>query len=119
MNPATDPAFAVFRKGLLFAWLPAVIVLFPTLVSFVRSISPDKTTGLGAVAGGLSQALTTFGILAFVVCEVYGLILLLRTLSRVSSTARVLGVLSAGVASLAVTFIMLFIWISVRFWAAR
>lgn len=118
MNMANDSAF-VFRKGLLFAWVPVIFVLFPTLVSFIRSLSPHETTGLGAVAGGLSQALVTFGIVAFVGCEVYGLILLVRTLSTVSSAAKVLGVLSAGVASLALTFLSLFIWISVRSGTAR
>ena len=119
MNPTSDSQSG-FVKGLLFAWIPLAIVLFPTMISVLRSLSPQKTTGLGAVAGGISQALVTFGIIAFIACEVYGVILLVRAFSTIGSGPRVLGVLSiVGAATLTLCFLLGFIWIVVHSGATR
>ena len=64
-----------FFFGLLLAWAP--------LLSFVwiafRSISSQKTSGLGAVAGGVSEALITFGLIAGVAFQIAAIFLLVRS----------------------------------------
>jgi fumarate reductase subunit D len=48
------------------------------------------------VAGGLSEFLTSFGMLAVVVCEVYGVILLVGTLSKERFSRTLLALVSIG-----------------------
>jgi hypothetical protein len=83
-----------FTKGLLFAWVPLLLFAVPVLIMMVREVSSQKATGLGAVAGVLSEFLTSFGMLAVVVCEVYGVILLVGTLSKERFTPDTLAELS-------------------------
>ena len=71
-----------FVKGALFAWVPLLFFIVPTVVSILRTIVPQKATGIGAVAGGLSEALVTFGLVAMVGCEVYAVYLLAGTFAK-------------------------------------
>ena len=74
-----DRTKARFVNGLLLAWIPFVFFFAPMAVTFVRELSPQKATGLGAVAGGLSEGLITFGLAAIVVTQVGAIVLLARS----------------------------------------
>jgi hypothetical protein len=57
-------------------------LLGPGLFSAFRGVSQEKATGLAAVAGGFAEALMTFGLVAFVVCQVAAIVLLARGVRR-------------------------------------
>jgi hypothetical protein len=70
-----------FAWGVGLAWLP-LLLLVPSLFSAFRGVSQEKATGLAAVAGGFAEALATFGLLAFVVCQIAAIVLLARAVKR-------------------------------------
>ena len=65
-----------FAWGVGLAWLPLVLLVGPVFFSAFRGVSQEKATGLAAVAGGYAEALATFGLLAFIVCQVAAIVLL-------------------------------------------
>jgi hypothetical protein len=71
-----------FAWGVGLAWLPLVLLAGPGLFSALRGVSQEKATGLAAVAGGFAEALATFGLLAFVGCQVAAIVLLGRAVKR-------------------------------------
>ena len=75
-----------FVWGLVLAWGP--IALF--MVGMVRAISRQRTSGLGAVAGGLSEALATYGLLVSFASLIFAIVLLVRTISQGQSAGRTL-----------------------------
>jgi hypothetical protein len=100
-----------FIKGLLFAWIPLLFFIVPGFLTAFRSISSQRTTGLGAVAGGLSEGLATFGLVAIAACEVYGVILLAGTFSKEQFLRRSVAVISIGCGVLLVTMLgALVVW---------
>jgi hypothetical protein len=69
-----------FLWGMLLAWAP----LIPTLIGLgnvFRGISEQKATGLGAVAGGLSELFVLYGMVAILVGQVAAVVLLFRSFS--------------------------------------
>jgi hypothetical protein len=86
-----------FRYGVLLVWIPVLAVSLPGLVSLLGSISPNKTTGLGAVPGGLSEAFITFGFLVFIAAQVVAIVLLIRSFSRFDVQHKLFSVLTVGV----------------------
>ena len=75
-----------------------VIVTFvPTffywLVNAYKSISAAKTTGLGAVAGGVTESLVTIGLLTIVTTSIAGITLLVRGYSSQSAQRAALSVI--------------------------
>ena len=89
-----------FVKGLVFAWIPLLFFIVPFFVAAFSGISTNRATGLGAVAGGLSEGLATFGLFAMVACDVYGVILLVKTISKGELFTRFLAIVSIGCGSL-------------------
>jgi succinate dehydrogenase hydrophobic anchor subunit len=80
-----------FRWGMLLAvltFLPYGVALESAFHTI--SISAQKTTGVGAVAGGFSELYVTFGLAAMVMCALAGIALLIRGYSR-KNPLRVLG----------------------------
>jgi hypothetical protein len=77
-----DPEKKRFAWGIGLAWVPIGLLVLPSLVSGWKGISQEKATGLGAVAAGIAEALLNFGLVAFVVCEVTAIVLLLRVVKR-------------------------------------
>ena len=78
-----------FVWGVVLAWGP--IALF--MVGMVRAmlaISRQRTSGLGAVAGGLSEALATYGLLVSFASLIFAIVLLVRTISQGQSASRTL-----------------------------
>jgi hypothetical protein len=67
-----------FLWGILLAWVPWV----PIILSAFRGISEQKATGLGAVAGGISESLILWGLITMVICQVAAILWLTRSFSR-------------------------------------
>jgi hypothetical protein len=100
-----------FVKGLVFAWIPLLFFIVPILVSLFREISTQKATGIGAVAGGVSEALATSGLFAIVACEVYAVILLVETFAKGELLKRLVAIVSIGCASLLILLVgALVVW---------
>jgi hypothetical protein len=94
-----------FAWGVGLAWLPLLLLAGPGLLNGFRGgFSQEKATGLAAVAGGFAEALATFGLLAFVVCQVAAIVLLARAVKREqwgrSMVAVISIVCSAGILAL-------------------
>ena len=53
-----------FLWGVLLAWIPFFFFVLPAFFNAFREISTPKATGLGAVAGGFTEAFATFGFAA-------------------------------------------------------
>jgi hypothetical protein len=70
-----------FAWGVGLAWVP-VLLLGPGLFNVLRRVSMEKATGVAAIAGGFAEALATFGLVAFVVCQVAAIVLLARGMRR-------------------------------------
>jgi hypothetical protein len=76
-----------FVWGVVLAWVP--IAFF--MVGFVRAfmeLSAQKTSGLGAVAGGLSKVLATYGLLIGFASPILAIVLLIRVISQTRSASR-------------------------------
>jgi len=73
-----------FVRGMLLAWIPILIVIAPILVGVISRLrlAEQKAVGLGAVAGGFGEAFATLGLIAFFAAEIFGVVLLARSLSR-------------------------------------
>jgi hypothetical protein len=83
----------LYLWGLTLAWIPALpIVIF--LVNALRGISENKATGLGAVAGGISEASVVSGLLFILFCCVGAIVCLARSFSRRHPGRTILSVLS-------------------------
>ncbi|MFI5089915.1 MAG: hypothetical protein ACHP7P_07635 [Terriglobales bacterium] len=100
-----------FLWGVLLAWAPFLFFVIGFL-SAIRGISSQKATGLGAVAGGISEFLATFGLAVTVVFEVCAIVLLLRAFSRGHSARSFFSVLSLCCSGFMILFLGLFFWVS-------
>jgi hypothetical protein len=69
--------------------IPFVIVFF----NFLRTLSPAKATGLAAVAGGLTEAYMTFGLILTFVLPVAAIVLLGRSFTGGGRTHKVFSLL--------------------------
>ena len=63
-----------FLWGVCLAWTPFLFFI-PTVASAFNGIAREKATGLAAVAGGLAEFFSTFGLVATLVFEVAAIIL--------------------------------------------
>ena len=114
-----DPPDVIKRKrflwGVLLAWIPFLFLQFPTIVAFFTELSNRKATGLGAVAGGLSESLVTFGLAVTLTSEVVAVVLLLRAFSRGHPLRTFFSALSICCSGLVLFGFGLFLWLYVRF----
>ncbi len=100
------------RVGLILAWIPLMLFVVPTAIGIINAfveIASQKQTGLGAVAGGLSEMAVTFGLVVIVGSQVAAIVMLLRTLSRshpVRTTIAIFSVCCSGVFLLALGLIL-------------
>ena len=104
-----------FLWGVLLAWLPFLFLMFPAAITFFTSFSSQKATGLGAVAGGLSEALVTFGLAVTLAFELTAIILLLRAFSRGHPLRAFFSVLSIFCSGIVLFGFGLFLWAYLRF----
>ena len=66
--------------GAVFAWLPLLPIIYSIALD-IRELSTQKQTGLGAVAGGLSEVFFTIGLIVAFAVPVTGIVLLLKSFS--------------------------------------
>ncbi len=71
-----------FLWGVCLAWTPFLFLVIPAAFVVLRGSVSEKATGLAAIAGGLVEFFSTFGLAATLVFEVAAIILLLRAFSR-------------------------------------
>ncbi|MGC2321995.1 MAG: hypothetical protein WA463_05135 [Terriglobales bacterium] len=116
MNAQPD---AIKRKrflwGVLLAWIPFLFLILPIAVAFVSSLSSQKATGLGAVAGGLSEAMVTFGLAVTLAFELIAIVLLLRAFSRGHPLRAFFSVLSICCSGIVLFGFGFFLWLYLRF----
>ena len=98
-----DPKRSRFLYGLLFAWVPCL----PFLASVLRDIAPSKAIGLGAVAGGLSEAL----VLLIPLTAAVAIYLLARSFARGHLLRNFVAVISILWSSLVLCLLALFGWV--------
>lgn len=103
-----------FVRGLVFAWIPLLLFMVPAAMEMFRGVSGQKATGLGAVAGGLTNGLVIFGIVAIVACEVYGVVLLARSFSRDHVATSFLALISIVFAALVLLLVGGLVWGNLR-----
>jgi hypothetical protein len=115
MHLQTDNAIRTrLMTGLLLCWIPFLLFMVPIFVGMLRQISTQKTTGLGAVAGGLSEALVTFGVMALLITQVAALVLLGRTFKSGHMLRSVFSAVSMCCSLLLLAVIGAVIWLFVR-----
>jgi hypothetical protein len=114
MKEEADINGKTFVWGVLLAWSP--IALF--VVSMVRAMiemSGQRTSGLGAVAGGLSEVLVTYGLLISFASQILAIVLLVRAISEGRSAGRtVLAVISICGAGMVLLMCGAVVWFLVR-----
>jgi hypothetical protein len=101
-----------FLWGVCLAWIPFLFLTIPTTINIVialREISGEKATGLGAVAGGLMEFFSAFGLATTLVFEVVAVILLLRTFSADRPMRTLLSIISICCSGFMLTILALFL----------
>ena len=99
-----------FGLGMGLAWVP-ILVMGPGVASTFRGISQGKATGLAAVAAGFMEFFVMFGFVAFVACEVAGIVILARGIRRERW-----GRSMAAVVSIAASLLILASMVSMMWW---
>jgi magnesium-transporting ATPase (P-type) len=103
-----------FLWGVLLAWIPFFFLVFPAMFSAFREISTSKTTGLGAVSAGFSEAFATFGLATTLVLEVTGIVLLVRAFSKDHPMRSFFSVVSICCSGLTLAILALCLWFFFR-----
>jgi hypothetical protein len=99
-----------FLSGLVLTCVLAVPLIIGLSNTF-RGISAQKATGIGAVAGGLTEAYVTFGLLLAFVFPVTAIVLLVKSFSGGHPLRGVLSVLCICWNALTLAFAGLFVWL--------
>lgn len=100
-----------FLWGAILAWVPILIIVVPGLMEIFRGITNQKATGLGAVAGGLSEAFVTFGIVAFVTAQVTAIVLLVRSVGMGGTVQNFFAIFSIGLSVVTLVATGLLLWL--------
>jgi hypothetical protein len=100
-----------FLWGVLLAWSPWIPILFGLGIA-LRGIARQKATGLGAVAGGLTELFVVWGIAAILIGQVVAIIFLFRAVSSGHWIRNFFSVLSIGLSALMLALVGLFLWLS-------
>jgi hypothetical protein len=101
-----------FVRGMLLAWIPILIVIASILVGVISRLrlAEQKAVGLGAVAGGFGEAFATFGLIAFFAAEIFGVVLLSRSLSKGRPARSFFATISICIGALMVLFEIAGLW---------
>jgi hypothetical protein len=100
-----------FLCGVVLAWAPWI----PTLIGIAYafwSISGQKATGLGAVAGGLAEIFVLYGVAAILVGQIAAIVLLSRAFSPGHWARSLLSVVSICFSGLMLLLVGIFLWCS-------
>ena len=112
-EPAKGPVSVFFNRfilGILLAWAPFAIMAGIGYVRAIGEIESQKATGLGAVAGGLSESFVTFGVVAFLATQVMAILLLIRCVGRGETSQTIVAILSMGLSILGIVATILTLW---------
>lgn len=96
-----------FLIGVLLAWSPWIPILIG-LHEVFRGVSNTKAVGLAAVAGGLGEALVTWGVAAMVVAQVAAIILLGRSFAPEHRLRNLTSIFSIVLSGLMLVLVCLF-----------
>jgi hypothetical protein len=99
-----------FFWGLALAWLPFIPVLVG-LVNAFRGISTEKATGLGAVAGGITEMGVLYVLTLAPILALSAMVLLLRSLSKAHPLRNIWAVISLCWSALMISLLALFFWL--------
>ncbi len=105
-----EPEKKRFLWGVSLAWAPWVPVLIWSTLGLVNAFKEQKATGLGAVAGGLAEAFTLFGMAATLVFEVSAIVLLVGAFSGKHWLRSVFSVVSIFLSALMIFLLGLCVW---------
>jgi hypothetical protein len=100
-----------FVWGVVLAWAPWLPIPFGISSAF-KSLSEQKATGLGVVAGGLTEKFVLLGISASLVSEVAAMVLLFRAFSPGHRARSLFSALSISLSGMTLLLIGLFFWFS-------
>jgi hypothetical protein len=75
-----DSGRRLFLWGTVLAWLPVLPIIY-WIVLGIREFANQKQTGLGAVAGGVSEVFVTIGLVVAFAVPLAGIVLLVRSFS--------------------------------------
>jgi hypothetical protein len=100
-----------FLWGVALAWSPWIPALVGIGYAF-RGILGQKATGLGALAGGLSELFVVCGIGAILIGQIAAIVLLCRAFSPGHRVRGLFSVLSIGLSGVMLLLVGLFFWLS-------
>jgi hypothetical protein len=95
--------------GALLAWPPFLLLFLILAVTVIGEIAEQKATGMGAVAGGVSEAFTLYALGLTVVSQAAAVVLLGRSVSKEHAGRAFLAALSLGASLLVLAFLGLFV----------
>jgi hypothetical protein len=113
-NPETTSAKRL-RAGLILVWIPLLFFIVPTAIGIIRAfaeIAAQKQTGLGAVAGGFTEMVVTFGLVVIIGSQIAAIVMLLRTLSRSHLIRTIVAIISICCSGLLLLALGLSLWTS-------
>ncbi len=94
--------------GVGLAWTPWL----PIMIGLGRTLSRQKATGIGAVAGGVNELFVVWGIAAVLISQVAAIFLLFRAFSPGHWMRSLFSVLSICLSGLMLILLGLFLWLS-------
>jgi len=97
-----------FLWGLALAWTPWL----PIVIGLGRTLSRQKATGIGAVAGGVTELFVVWGIAAMLIGQVAAIVMLFRTFSPGHWMRSLLSVVSICLSGVMLILLGLFLWLS-------
>jgi len=100
-----------FLWGALLAWMPIALLLTLALPGMFREFANQRQTGLGAIAGGLSEYFLTLGLVAAPAFSIISIALLLRSFSRGHWVRSLFSALSICLSILLIALFSLYVWV--------
>jgi hypothetical protein len=100
-----------FLWGVVLAWAPWLPILVG-LAHTLLSISKQKATGIGAVAGGLTEIFVVWGIGAILIGQVIAIALLFRTFAPGHILRSLFSIFSICLSAMMLVLVGLFLWLS-------
>jgi hypothetical protein len=98
-----------FFWGALLAWGPWIPVMVGVGNALI-GISRERATGIGAVAGGLTEQFVMWGIVAILISQITAIVLLYRAFSPVHWLRSFFSFLSICLSGLMVLLVVFFLW---------
>ena len=110
-EPAEEINNKRVRWGALLVWTPWVPIAVGLGIA-VRGIARQKATGIGAVAGGLTELFVVWGVGAILIGQVAAIILLSRALAAGHWVRNLFSFVSICLSFLLLLLVGLFLWLS-------